>query len=69
LTRLLISSKDPSSQQKNNNEEREREGRDKDIESPRNLREEKKTQTTKKGQSDILGQKFGQTWKRHSCLG
>jgi hypothetical protein len=23
----------------------------------------------KKGQSDILGQKFGQTWKRHSCLG
>jgi hypothetical protein len=33
------------------------------------LEKKKDKQTNKKGQSDILGQKFGQTWKRHSCLG
>jgi len=55
LKGLLTSSKDPSSQQKNNNKEREREGREKDRGSPRSWQEKKKDKQTKKGSLIFLG--------------
>jgi hypothetical protein len=69
LKGLLTSSKDPSSQQKNNNKEREREGREMDRGSPMSLQGKKKHKQTKRGSLIFLGKSLGKPGKRHSCLG
>jgi hypothetical protein len=63
LKGLLTSSKYPSSQQKNNNKEREREGREKDRGSPRSWQEKKKDKQTKKGSLIFLGKSLGKPGK------
>jgi hypothetical protein len=63
LKGLLTSSKDPSSQQKNNKKEREREGRENDRGSPRSWQEKKKDKPTKKGSLIFLGKSLGKPGK------